>query len=101
MNALDAINQTEVPVLIVHGLEDEVGHSGHNNIFRSSESMDYINAINIEYRKLYDFHDQDIPYEVHKDFYKRIDRFLAQDINSELMEEIHVFFLENVDRLNP
>jgi alpha-beta hydrolase superfamily lysophospholipase len=126
LNAVDAINGSDVPVLIIHGTEDEFvsyegssiiskinaitnpyvraisysepGRSGHNNLFRSIASIDYIDEINIEYRRLYDFYEQKIPYEIKQDFYSQIDRSLAQDINRELMDEIHAFFLESIEK---
>lgn len=126
LNAVDAINQSEVPVLVLHGTEDEfiaytgssiiskmdaitnpntraisisqAERNGHNNLFRSAESIEYIAEINIEYRQLYERYDKNIPYEIKQDFYSRIDRSLAQDINIDLMDEIHVFFMESVSR---
>ena len=126
MNAVDAINQSDVTVLIIHGTEDEVvaykgssimakynsitnpkvrtislsepRRNGHNNLFRSIAGIDYIEEINIEYRNLYDLYDRDIPYEVKQDFYSEIDRSLAQDINRKLMNEIHTFFLESIEK---
>jgi alpha-beta hydrolase superfamily lysophospholipase len=123
-NAIDAINQSNVPVLIIHGTEDEtvaykgssviskmdeitnpnakaisiseLGRNGHNNLFRSNKGMIYIDEINIEYRKLYDSHNQNIPYEIKQGFYSNIDRALAQDINKDLMAEINEFFLESI-----
>ena len=124
LNAIDAINQTSVPVLIIHGTQDELiayegssiiskleditnpnaraislrepGRNGHNNLFRSRASMEYIDEINIEYRKLFDSYDQYIPYEIKQDFYSKIDRDLAQDINRDLMDEINEFFIESI-----
>ncbi|MCR3922588.1 MAG: lysophospholipase [Firmicutes bacterium] len=126
LNALDAINGADVPVLIIHGTEDESvayegssiisnvdvmtnpnirtislsepGRSGHNDLFRSHAGMDYIDEVNIEYRKLYDRYEQNIPYEVKQGFYAELDRALAQDINRELMDEIHAFFLESMKK---
>jgi alpha-beta hydrolase superfamily lysophospholipase len=125
LNAVDAINRADVPVLIIHGTEDELvsyegssiisnlnaitnpnirtislsepGRNGHNNLFRSDASMDYINEINIEYRKLYNRYEQNIPYEVKQGFYSKIDRALAQDINRGLLDEIQAFFLESIE----
>jgi alpha-beta hydrolase superfamily lysophospholipase len=126
LNAVDAINRSDVPVLIIHGIEDELvayegssiianfqeitnpnvrtislsepGRNGHNNLFRSNASIDYIDEINIEYRKLYDYYDQNIPYEIKQDFYSQIDRSVAQAINRELMGEIQAFFLECIEK---
>jgi hypothetical protein len=58
--------------------------------------MDYIDEINIEYRKLYIFYERNIPYEIKQDFYSQVDRSLAQDINRDLMDEIHAFFMESI-----
>ncbi len=126
LKAVDAINKSDVPVLIIHGMEDESvsyegssiiskinkitntkvktillnehGHSGHNNIFKSDASMGYIDKINIKYRKLYDHYEQNIPYEIKKDFYSKIDRALAQDINLILMDKINEFFIESIKK---
>ena len=122
LNAVDAINESDIPVLIIHGTEDELvsykgcsiiskiddmtnpnvrimpisetDRNGHNNIFRSDEAIDYVNEINISYRELYDGYEQNIPYEVNQDFYSGIDRNLAQDLNINLMDEIQEFYLE-------
>jgi len=124
LSAVEAINESDVPVLIIHGTEDEFvayegssiiskfidntnsnvrilsvnasGRNGHNNLFRSTDSVDYIDEINIEYRELYDFYEQNIPYEIKQDFYAKIDRSLAQDINRELMDEIQEFFMASI-----
>jgi len=126
LNAVDAINKSDVPVLIIHGTEDEfvaydgssiisnlntitnpnvrtilmseIGRNGHNDLFRSDAGMDYINDINIEYRKLYDFYKHNIPYEIKQDFYSGINRTLAQDINLGLMDEIQAFFLQSIKK---
>lgn len=126
LNAVDAINRSNVPVLIIHGTEDELvayegssiiskldaitnpnvrtialsepGRSGHNNLFRSNAGMDYIDEINTVYRKLYDRYEHNIPYDVKQDFYLEIDRVLAQDLNRDLMDEIQSFFLESTGK---
>ncbi len=126
LNAVDAINRSNVPVLIIHGTEDELvayegssiisnldaitnpkvrtislsepGRSGHNNLFRSNAGMDYIEEINIAYRKLYDRYEHNIPHEVKQDFYSEIDRALAQDLNRDLMDEIQSFFLKSTGK---
>jgi len=123
-NAVDAINNSDVPALIIHGTEDDFvlyegssiisnkksitnpkadfisisapGQNGHNNLFRSKEAMDYIDELNVEYRKLYDSYNQNIPYEVRQDFYSKVDRALAQDLNAELMDEIVEFYLNSI-----
>ena len=126
LNAVDAINRSDVPVLIIHGTEDELvaykgssiianleaitnpkvrtislsepGHNGHSDLFRSNAAIIYIDEINITYRELFDRYAQNIPYEVRQDFYSDIDRDLVQDINRGLMEKIQTFFLECLEQ---
>ncbi|MDR5658961.1 alpha/beta fold hydrolase [Serpentinicella sp. ANB-PHB4] len=121
-NAVDAINGSDVPVLILHGTEDDLieykgssiisktdkmtnpnirtrslsdpGRNGHNNLLRSDDAIAYIDEINIEYRELYNDYEQNIPYEVKQDFYAKIDRVLVQDINLDLMDDIQGFLME-------
>lgn len=124
LSAVDAINDSNVPVLIIHGTEDELidykggaiianldsitnrnvralsiskpGRNGHNNLFRSDAAIDYIDGVNIVYGELYERYEKNIPYDVKQDFYAEIDRVLAQDINIELMDTIQAFFLESL-----
>ncbi|NLO15954.1 MAG: alpha/beta hydrolase [Clostridiales bacterium] len=123
--AVDAINRTDIPVLIVHGTEDDLvaydgssiiskmnaitnpharalslsepGHSGHSNLFRSDAATKYVEEINAAYLELYDRYEHNIPHEVDQDFYSGIDRFLAQEIDRELMDQIQAFFLECIE----
>jgi len=126
LNAVDALNKSGVPALIIHGTGDETvsydrssiiaqkdaiknpnvkflpisepRRNGHNNLFRSIEALDYVEKVNSDYRVLYDLHEQNIPYEVKQEFYSKVDRELAQDVNRELMDTIHAFFLECLRR---
>lgn len=118
----DAIFDSGVPVLVVHGKDDELvslsgasvvsglgdesrdgvsvlimrgpGGSGHDDLFDSLASLEYVKGLNVAYMGLYERYDGDIPNEVKRDFYSSVDRFLAQDVNGELMARINGFFLE-------
>lgn len=122
ISAIDAINSADVPILIIHGTEDEMvsytgsaiiarmdqitnenvrsiavseaGRNGHNSLFRSQAAIAYIDEVNKNYRQLYDLHEQNIPYDIDQAFYKTLDRSLAQDLNQELMGQINQFFLD-------
>ncbi len=126
LTAVDAINQSHIPVLIIHGrgddmvfydgcsviahikeitnpniktlVLDEPGRNGHNDVFRSDAAIAYIDEINAEYHELYNQYEQKIPYEIQQAYYAKIDRNLAQDLNLELMDEIHSFFLACLKR---
>jgi len=124
-DAVTALNATGVPALIIHGMADELvaydgsaliarkdeitnphvsfvtldkpGRDGHNNLFKSDAAASYIDGINREYRKLYDTYDGQIPYELKRSFYDGIDRFLVQDLDTDLMQVIDRF----IDKLVP
>jgi alpha-beta hydrolase superfamily lysophospholipase len=122
MTAVDAINSSQVPTLVIHGTADDMmtfsgssiisrrneitsplaqflavdeeGRNGHNNLFRSEEAITYLEEVNREYRILYEFHNKAIPYEINQQFYAGIDRRLLQGLNLDLMDAINDFFLE-------
>jgi alpha-beta hydrolase superfamily lysophospholipase len=127
LNAYDAIQQTDTPIFIIHGTEDELvaydgssiishfkksppinvrtlsisdeGRNGHDNLFRSHTAIVYIDEINIEYGELYQTYEQNIPYNIKQEFYSTIDRALAQDINKDLMDEIDSFFINAIKKV--
>lgn len=119
-SAVEAINGSDIPLLIIHGSEDEmVGHdgssiiaheeellerdvtimtlsragrNGHNDLFYSEEAKNYIDELNEIYSDLFDKYQGDIPYEVKKEYYSRVDRSKAQELDEELMDEMDDFF---------
>lgn len=118
MTAVDGINRSNVPVLIIHGTEDgTVGYDksgiiseresitnpnaqylpieggGHNNIFYTAEALDYINGFNEEYRAVYEQYSGDIPEDVLEKLYADSDRELINTPNAELLSRIESFFL--------
>ncbi|NLO35796.1 MAG: alpha/beta hydrolase [Clostridiaceae bacterium] len=121
-SADDAIRASDVPVLLIHGTEDEMvqfagssivaavrqdppanvhllirdqpGRNGHNNLFRSADALAYIDDINQAYRQLYDQHEQNIPYDVRQTFYAAVDRARAQELDRAIMADIQAFYLD-------
>ena len=117
-----AIRSTDVPVMLIHGSEDEMvsfsgssivaavrqdtpsnvhllirdqtDRNGHNNLFRSAGALAYIEDINHDYRKLYEQYEQNIPYDVRQDFYAMIDRARAQQLDEGIMGDIQSFYLD-------
>ncbi|NLM77088.1 MAG: alpha/beta hydrolase [Ruminococcaceae bacterium] len=117
-----AIRSTDVPVMLIHGSEDEMvsfsgssivaavrqdtpsnvhllirdqkDRNGHNNLFRSTDALAYIEDINHDYRKLYEQYEQNIPYDVRQDFYAMIDRARAQQLDEGIMGDIQSFYLD-------
>lgn len=120
MTAVDGINSSDTPVMIIHGDEDdvilyegasiishkdeitnpnvifktcsEVDHNGHNNLFASVAAMEYINGINEEYLELYNQYNGEIPDEIRAKFYEGIDRYLTEDLDAEFIDDINEFF---------
>lgn len=117
--AVDALNKSNIPALIIHGEDDtvvreefsviskkdkvknpnvryiikeEAGSGGHNQIFKSMDSLNYIEKINKEYEKVYNEYDQDIPYEIKKGIYASMDDYLVSELDNDLMSEILEFF---------
>lgn len=121
LTAVDALNKTTVPTLIIHGTGDKVvnfynsaiinkreqitnpnvqflaldeeNHNGHNNILWSVETNTYINALHAELKVLAEQYDGEIPYEIKKEFFSKVDKAWANGVNKELMDKIHDFFL--------
>lgn len=118
MTAVDGINKSNVPVLIVHGTEDgTIGYDkssiiserenitnpnaqyltidggGHNNIFYTAEALEYINEFNKDYRVIYEQYNGDIPEDVLEEIYSGSDRGLINTPNEELLSRIENFFL--------
>ena len=117
--AVPAINATGIPVLIIHGLRDEMiaydgsaliakrdgivnphvsyvtastpGRDGHNNLFRTDAAIAYIKEVNTVYRAIYDSYNGQVPYEVKKSFYDGIDRVMLQELEPGLMQVIDGF----------
>lgn len=125
LDAVDALNKTTVPALIIHGTEDAVvrfqgsaiiskreqitnpkvqflalaeeGRNGHNNILRSRESLEYTKAVNAELRELAAEHGGEIPIELKREVFAKLDKALANEVNEELLGQIHEFFLRCVE----
>ena len=119
-SAVEAINGSNIPILIIHGSEDEMvdpggsaimaheeelreqdvrimtlsraGRNGHSDLFYSEEAKSYIDELNAVYSDLFDKHQGDIPYETKRAFYGEVQRDRAQELDQELMDELDAFF---------
>lgn len=122
LTAVDAINKSMVPVMIIHGTGDQVvridgsaiinkrgqitnphakfvvldeeNRNGHNNILQSIEAQAYANELNAELRQISQQYDGEIPYDVRKNFFAEVDRARFNELNLDLMNKINDFFLE-------
>ena len=125
LTAVDAINSTDVPILILHGSGDTtVGYDtvsimskrdeitnpnarylvcgedrrdGHNNLFYSADAMDYAHEKNEEGSRLDEQYGGDIPEEVLRDYYASIDKFRLWELDAEFMGSILALYQEAVN----
>ena len=119
LSAVDGINSGTVPVMIVHGTEDESifyngasiiaqrnritnpnavfvsrslpHNNGHNNLLRDAETAAFIDQINLEWRVIWESYGRNPPDQVRADFYAGI-RERISALDREFMGEINRFF---------
>lgn len=120
VTATNGINNTDTPVMIIHGEKDEAisyygagiiahkaaiinpnviyktcnveNHNGHNNLFQSNAAIEYINDKNLEYKKMYDRYNGKIPDDVREEYYEGVDRLKTSELAVDFMNEINRFF---------
>ncbi len=120
LSAVDGINSTDTPVLIVHGTNDETvpgssvgtiayrdeitnpnvqyklcdeeGHNGHSDLFLSESAVEYSRELTDEYERLQEQYGGDLPKSVRKEFYESIDRKLVSELDEDFMSDILTFF---------
>lgn len=126
LTAVNGINNTDTPILILHGngdntigidesaimaYRDEITNpnvrykicdkekqNGHNSLFFSLECHEYIDQLNKEYEKLYNEYDGEIPDDVRKSFYDNYDKFKVNELDTEFMDCILDFYDEALSR---
>lgn len=124
MTAVDGINRVDIPVMIIHGQQDEMiahdgasiiaqrdaitnpnavfvtrsaaDHDGHNNLFLSDAATEYIAAKNAEYKQLYEQYGGEIPEEVKANYYQGVDRFRTSDLDTSFMDEVNRLFFGSI-----
>ncbi|MGN1466873.1 MAG: alpha/beta hydrolase family protein [Ruminococcus sp.] len=129
LSAIDGINRTDTPVLIVHGTEDKVieynGASiisnkdritnpnvryitvsdekinGHNSIFYSQNAMSYLEELDKQYQPISDkYGDEEVPDEINDEFYAAVDKERANELNEKLFNEINDFYEQALNTNN-
>jgi dienelactone hydrolase len=120
LNAVDGINKSGIPIMIIHGTEDEsisfngasiISHKAdisnpnvlykvvstpnrnrHKSLFRSDAAVNYINKINQEYLDLYNQYNGKIPDAVRAQYYASLDKHLTSDLDANFMGVINSVF---------
>lgn len=125
LSAVDGINRTDTPVLIVHGDGDTVvgyngsgiiakrdritnpnarfltlsdeGSNGHSSIFQSRETAKYMSQLLDEYNALEEAAGGELSEEAEAKFYGKVDKEKANELNPELMNAVEEFFQEALE----
>jgi alpha-beta hydrolase superfamily lysophospholipase len=125
ITAVDGINNTDTPVMIIHGDKDEQisyngsgiiahkdeitnpnviyktcsieGRNGHNNLYISEAASKYIDEKNEEYKVLYESYDGKIPDEAKAKYYEGVDKSKTSELDMEFMNEINDFFEKQLE----
>ncbi len=120
LTAVEAINSTDTPVLLLHGDEDptvgyttvsiisqrdritnpnvryavcgEEHRNGHNSLFYSQAALDYVDEVNERGRALNERYGGDVPEEELRSFYASIDKFRARELDAAFMDSILTFY---------
>ena len=124
LTAVKGIESGDVPVLLVHGTEDELvtldtvsivreanalknpnvqlllmdakGQNGHGSIFRHAESIDYIEEVEAALKMLKETCKDAITQEELARFFENVDKDLYNKPNEALLLQIHKFFLSGI-----
>jgi len=125
LSAVDGINRTDTPVLIVHGDGDTVvyydgsgiiakrdeitnpnarfltlsgeGNNGHNSIFQSQKTAKYMSQLLEEYDALEEAAGGELSEEAEAEFYGKVDKEKANELNLELINAVEEFFLDALE----
>lgn len=124
-DGIEAINQSNIPTMLIHGSEDEMvdisksaamskkedisidtlvtiiveseGSNNHNFVLRSENAITYIESVNKTYKAIYEEYNGEVPKEIRSDFYNNIDRELAQELSEVIMSQIKAFILSAIE----
>lgn len=123
--ALDGINKTSAPVLVVHGTDDEVvrydvssiisqrdlitnpnveylvfdeeDHNGHNTYFYSDEANSYLEEKKTELEQVEAQYPEGVPDDVMETFMDGYDQHRGNIANPELIDALDTFVTKSVD----
>lgn len=125
MSAVNGINNTDTPILIIHGEKDTtVVYNGsgtiayrdeitnpnvqykvcsndrqndHDGLYMSLDAIKYLDEVNMKYNELKDRYNGNIPKEAESNFYADIDKHKASELDSLFMQDV-ILFYENSEK---
>lgn len=120
LSAVDGINNTDTPILLIHGAQDTtilpdgaatIAHkeeitnpnvqykicdkelqNGHGNLYMSLDAIKYMEELNEEFVPLYEEYDGQIPDDIKDTFYGKIDKFRTSALDEEFMQDVLTFY---------
>ncbi len=120
MTAVDGINNTETPILLIHGNADETirmdgaatvayrdeitnpnvqykicdkeKQNDHNRMWVDEEAISYIEEKNEIYMQLYEQYEEEIPDEVKAEFYAGVDKAKVNVLDENFMQDVLSFY---------
>ncbi len=126
LSAIDGINQKDVPVLLIHGTEDEVisfggasivahsdriknknvkilvlsdeGQAGHGSIFYHKDSVMYIRKTDDAWKSLCKIYKDVSSCEAKEQFLSGVDREIYNRPNEALLSKIEAFFSASIEK---
>lgn len=118
--AVDGINKTDTPVLIIHGTGDQVVNydgagtiayrdeitnpnveyfiregekqNGHNNLSKDLDTVMYLEELDEEYEALSEQYDGAIDHEVEAEFFSKVDKKRTSKLDEEFMQRVLAFY---------
>jgi len=118
--AVDGINRTDIPVLLIHGDQDDTvtfdgagtiayrdeitnpnvqykvcdgeKQNDHNWLYMSRGAIDYLDGVDKEYEKLSDKYEGSIPEDIRAEFYSKIDKQKASELDETFMQDVLEFY---------
>ena len=126
LSAIDGINKSNVPVLLIHGTEDEVisfggasivahakqiknknvktlvlsdkGQTGHGSIFYHADSVAYIGAADAEWKEICNRHEGKPSCAERERFVANVDKDVYYRPNDALLSQIDAFFVDSIEK---
>lgn len=120
MLAVDGINNTTTPILIIHGNKDTtVAYNGagtiayrdditnpnveykicdgekqneHSNLFMSLDAIAYAEKLETDYNKLQKQYNENIPKEIDAEFCANVDKQKMSELDEDFMQDVLTFY---------
>lgn len=120
VSAVEGINRSGLPVMVLHGAQDEAiaydgaaiiahqaqitnpnviyitraepGRDGHNTLLMSAAAKEYVDQKNAEFQALLEQHGNPLPDEARDTYYAGVDRWQTSELDAEIMAQMNAFY---------